>query len=337
MANLKTTYMGIALENPIIAGASELTGHIESIQKIEEAGAGALVLKSLFEEQVQLERFKLEEAAERYEERHAEMTSLYPKMEHSGPKEHLMWVKKAKEAVKIPVFASLNCVNHGTWLEYAKMLQDTGVDGLELNFYANPHEMDVTGASIEDDQIAVAEKIVKALSIPVSVKLSMFYSNPLHVISRFDNVGVRGFVLFNRLFQPDINVNQEKHISPLNLSNSIDHRLPLRFAGLLFGKLNGDICSSTGIFSGRDVVKMLLAGSTCVQVVSALYTNKIASIQTMLQEIEEWMGDRKYTKLEDFQGKMSKEQSKNLWAYERAQYVKLLFEAEDIIKTAPLV
>ncbi|GAK57308.1 dihydroorotate dehydrogenase 2 [Candidatus Vecturithrix granuli] len=336
MANLKTTYMGIALENPIIAGASELTGHLESIQKIEESGAGALVIKSLFEEQVQLERFKLEEEAERYAERHAEMTSLYPKMEHAGPKEHLMWVKKAKEAVKIPVFASLNCVNHDTWLEYAKMLQDTGVDGLELNFYANPYEMDVTGASIEDGQVAVAEKIVNALSIPVSVKLSVFYANPLNVISRFDNAGVKGFVLFNRMFQPDIDVDQEKHITPLNLSHAIDNRLPLRFAGLLFGKLKGDICSNTGIFSGKDVIKMLLAGSTCVQIVSALYTNKIASIQSMLQEIEEWMGDKKYTKLEDFRGKMSKEHSKNPWTYQRAQYVKLLFEAEDIIKTAPL-
>lgn len=336
MANLKTTYMGIALENPIIAGASELTGHLESIQKIEEAGAGALVIKSLFEEQVQLERFKLEEEAERYAERHAEMTSLYPKMEHSGPKEHLMWVKKAKEAVKIPVLASLNCVNRDTWLEYAKMLQDTGVDGLELNFYANPHEKDVTGTSIEDEQVAVAEKIANVLSIPVSVKLSVFYSNPLHVISRFDQTGVKGFVLFNRLFQPDINVDKEKHISPLNLSSPVDHRLPLRFAGLLFGKVKGDICSSSGIFSGKDVIKMLLAGSTCVQVVSALYTNKIASLQAMLQEIEEWMGDKKYTKLDDFRGKMSKEHSQNPWTYQRAQYVKLLFEAEDIIKTAPL-
>lgn len=337
MANLKTTYMGIALENPIIAGASELTGHLESIQKIAEAGAGALVIKSLFEEQVQLERFKLEEEVERYAERHAEMTSLYPKMEHSGPQEHLMWTKKAKEAVKIPVFASLNCVNSDTWIEYAKMLQDTGVDGLELNFYANPREIDATGTSIEDDQVAVAEKIVKALSIPVSVKLSVFYANPLNIISRFDNVGVKGFVLFNRMFQPDIDVDQEKPITPLNLSHAIDSRLPLRFAGLLFGKLKGDICSSTGIFSGKDVVKMLLAGSACVQVVSALYTNKIASIHTMLQEIEEWMGDKKYTKLDDFRGKMSKAHTKNLWTYERAQYVKLLFEAEDVIKTAPLV
>ena len=337
MANLKTSYMGIELENPIIAGASELTGHLGSIQKLEEAGVAALVIKSLFEEQIQLERFKLEEEASRYADRHAEMTSLYPKMEHAGPKEHLMWVKKAKEAVKIPVFASLNCVNLDTWVEYAKMLQDTGINGIELNFYASPREIDVTGTSIEDEQIAAAEAVVNALSIPVSVKLSVFYSNPLHVISRFDNVGVKGVVLFNRMFQPDINVGEEKNIFPLNLSHNVDSRLPLRFAGLLYGKLKADICSSTGIFEGSDAVKMLLAGSSCVQTVSSLYRNKISHIRTMLKDIEEWMGDKNYTRLEDFKGKMSKKNSKDPWTYERGQYVKLLFEAEDIIKTSPLV
>ncbi|MBD3305309.1 dihydroorotate dehydrogenase-like protein [candidate division KSB3 bacterium] len=337
MANLQTTYMGIALANPIIAGASELTGHIESVKKIEEAGAGALVIKSLFEEQIQLERFKLEEDATMYDHRHPEMINIHPRMEHAGPQEHLTHVKKVKETVKIPVIASLNCVNRETWLEYAKMLQDTGVDGLELNFYASPREQDEKGASIEDDQVAVAEAVVKAVSIPVSVKLSVFYSNPLQVISRFDQAGVKGFVLFNRMFQPDINVKEVKHISPFNLSNQIDNRLPLRFAGLLYGALNGDVCSSTGIFDGKDVIKMLLAGSTCVQVVSTLYRNKITQIQTMLKEIEEWMGDKGHTKLEDFRGQLSKKHTKNPWTYERAQYVRLLFDAENVIKNAPLI
>ncbi len=337
MANLKTTYMGIELENPIIAGASELTGHMESIKKIEEAGPGALVLKSLFEEQIQLERFKLEENTTMYADRYAEMTGIYPKMEHAGPKEHLMWVKKAKETLKIPVIASLNAVNRDTWLEYAELIQDTGVDGIELNFYASPREIDVTGVSIEDEQVAIAEEIVKVLSIPVSVKLSHFYSNPLNIISRFDNVGVKGFVLFNRMFQPDINIKEEKNIFPFNLSNNQDSRLPLRFAGLLHGKLEGDVCSSTGIFGGKDVIKMLLAGSKCVQVVSTLYNNKITHIQTMLKEIEGWMGDQGYAKLDDFRGKMSKKMSKDLWVYERAQYVKLLFKSEKIITNASQV
>ena len=179
--------------------------------------------------------------------------------------------------------------------------------------------------------------MVKAVSIPVSVKLSVFYSNPLQVISRFDDAGVKGFVLFNRLFQPDINVDEEKNTSPFNLSTSIDNRLPLRFAGLLYGSLQGDICSSTGIFEGKDVCKMLLAGAQCVQVVSTLFTNKMPHIQVMLRDLEEWMGDKGYAKLDDFRGKMSKKKSKNPWTYERGQYVKLIFDADNIIKTAPLV
>jgi dihydroorotate dehydrogenase (fumarate) len=336
MANLKTTYMGITLENPIIAGASELTGHIENIKKIEESGAGALVIKSLFEEQIQLERFKLEEATTMDAGRHAEMTSLFPKMKHAGPKEHLMWVKKAKDTVKIPVIASLNAVNRETWIEYAKLLQDTGIDGIELNFFAVPREMDKTGSAIEEEQIAIAKEIVETLSIPVSVKLSFFYANPLNVISEFDKVGVKGFVLFNRLFQPDIDVQEEKSICPFNLSNQVDNRLPLRYAGLLYGNLTGDVCSSTGIFNGKDVVKMILAGAKCVQVVSTLYNNNIAYLQTMLKEMEEWMNARKYQALDDFRGKLSKKHSKDPWAYERAQYVKLLFESEELIRTAPL-
>jgi dihydroorotate dehydrogenase (fumarate) len=336
MANLKTTYMGIELDNPIIAGASELTGHMGSIQKIEEAGAGALVIKSLFEEQIQLERFKLEEATSMEAGRHAEMISLFPQMEHAGPKEHLMWVKKAKESVKIPVFASLNAVNHDTWIDYAKQLQDTGIDGIELNFYSVPTDMEASGALIAEQQVAIAKEIVETLSIPVSVKLSLFYTNPLKVISEFDKTGVKGFVLFNRLFQPDIDVEEEKMITPFNLSNQVDNRLPLRYAGLLYGNLTGDVCSSTGIFTGKDVVKMILAGAKCVQVVSALYNNNVDYLRSMLQEMEEWMGDKDYTKLDDFRGKLSNKHSKDPWAYERAQYVKLLFEAKDLIKTAPL-
>ncbi len=336
MANLQTSYMGIELKNPIIVGADDRTNHLESIKNIEEAGAASLVIKSLFEEQIQLERFKLEEKATRDAGRHAEMTSIFPRMEHAGPQEHLMWIKKTKESVKIPIIASLNCVNRETWREYAKMVQDSGADGIELNFYANPREMDVTGASIEDDQVAIGEEVVNLLSIPVSVKLSHFYSNPLNVISRFDKVGVKGFVLFNRMFQPDININEEVNTFPFNLSNLTDSRLPLRFAGLLYGHLKGDVCSSTGIFTGKDVVKMILAGSQCVQVVSTLYMNKLSHIQKMLHEIEEWMDDKGYNELDDFRGKMSKKNSKDPWTYERAQYVKLLFDTKDLIETAPL-
>jgi dihydroorotate dehydrogenase (fumarate) len=328
--------MGISLKNPVIVGASELTGHMKSIEKIAESGAGAVVIKSLFEEQIQLERLKMDETTSMDAGRHAEMTSLFPKMEHAGPKEHLMWVKKAKEAVDIPVIASLNAVNRETWLDYARQLQDTGIDGIELNFFAVPRAIDLDGAAIEQEQVDVAQEVVEVLSIPVSVKLSPFYANPLNVISRLDSTGVKGFVLFNRLFQPEIDVEEEMLLHHLNLSHQADNRLPLRYAGLLYGKLQGDVCSSTGILDGDDVVKMILAGAQCVQVVGTLYHHNVAYLQTLIKEVEDWMGGKGYAALEDFRGKLSKKTSSDPWAYERAQYVKLLFESEEIIGASPL-
>lgn len=336
MANLQTTYMGIELKNPVIAGASELTGHMRIIEKIAESGAGALVIKSLFEEQIQLERLKFDESISAGAGVHAEMLSLFPKMEHSGPKEHLMWIKKSKDAVDIPVIASLNAVNRDTWVDYAKQIEDTGVDGIELNFFAVPRDISIDGATIEQEQVEIAKDVVDALSIPVSAKLSPFYANPLNVISKFDQAGVKGFVLFNRMFQPDMNVDQEKLTHPFNLSNRVDNRLSLRYAGLLFGNISADVCSSRGIFEGKDAIKMFLAGAQCVQVVSTLYNHKVAYLGTIVKEIDDWMNAKGYASLEDFRGKMSKKNSKDPWAYERAQYVKLLFQAEEIIKTAPL-
>lgn len=335
MANVTTTYMGIPLQNPIIAGASELTAHMGSIEKIAESGAGALVIKSLFEEQIQLERFKFDEALNMQAGRHAEMITLFPKMQHGGPKEHVMWVKKVKAAVNIPVIASLNAVNRDTWLDYAQQLADTGVDGLELNFFEVPRAFDVDGATIEQEQIAITGQVIKAINIPVSVKLSPFYANPLNVITRFEQVGVKGFVLFNRLFHPDIDVERQAIQHPLNLSQRIDYRLPLRYAGLLYGHLKADVCSSTGIFEGEDVIKMLLAGAQCVQVVSALYYHKTAYIQTLVNALSAWMDAKGYASLDAFRGKLSKQSSNDPWAYERAQYVKLLFEAEEVLTVAP--
>ena len=336
MAHLETRYMGIAIKNPVIAGASELTAHMKSIENIAASGAGALVIKSLFEEQVQLERLKFDESVARGSGIHAEMTSLFPKMEHSGPQEHVLWLQKTKAAVDIPVIASLNAVNGDTWLDYAKQIEDTGVDGIELNFFAVPCDIDMDGAAIEQEQVAIAKSVVEALSIPVSVKLSPFYANPLNVIAKLDQVGVKGFVLFNRMFQPDMNVDQETLTHPFNLSNRIDNRLPLRFAGLLYGNIAGNICSSTGIFDGRDAVKMLLAGAQCVQVVSALYNRNVAHLGTIIKELGDWMDAKGYAALDDFRGKMSKKNSKDPWAYERSQYVKLLFQAEEIINNPTL-
>jgi len=326
MASLNTTYMGIELKNPLIAGASSLTDRMETIRQIEDAGAGSLVCASLFEEQIQLERYRLEEELEKFDNKYAEMADVFPSLNHAGPQEHLTWVRKAKESVSIPVIASLNAVSRETWVEYAKLLEQTAVDGLELNFYASPSAFDVEGSSIEKEQLEILKEVQRAVKIPISVKLSIYYSNPLNFIKRLDDVGVNGFVLFNRFFQPDIDIKKEENSFPWNLSESNDNRLPLRFAGLLFGNIKGDICSSTGIMNGGDMVKMILAGATCVQFVSTLFKNKISHIKTMAEDLGRWMDEKGYKDIGSFRGKMSKKNSSDPWVYTRAQYVKMLLK-----------
>lgn len=328
MDGLRTTYLGTELRNPVIAGASSLTSSVTTIKALEQAGVGAVVISSLFEEQIQLERLQLAEELSEFDDLYAEMATVFPNLEHAGPQEHLMWVRRAKEAVNIPVFASLNAVNRETWVEYAKLLEETGVDGLELNFYATPTDFARDGATIEDEQIAIVRDIKGAVSIPFAIKLSPFYTNPLHFISRLDAEGVGGFVLFNRFFQPEIDVDEERHISPLRLSNEGDYGLSLRFAGLLFGNVGGDICCNTGLFSGEDAIKLILAGATCVQVVSTLYKNRVPHVRTLLETIEGWMAVKGYETLDDFRGKLSHGQGSDRWAYTRAQYVKLLLKPE---------
>ncbi len=327
---LNTTYMGLGLENPVVAGASNLTADLDSVRNLEDAGVGAIVLKSLFEEQIQLERLKFEQEMEEFSDLGAEMTTLFPHVEHGGTAEHLHFVRRVKDAVSVPVIASLNATSPDTWVEYAEQLADTGVDGLELNFYAVPKDPALGGADIEADQISVVREIKGRVSIPVGVKLSPFYANTLNVIHRLDHEGVDGFVLFNRLFQPDINVKQESITSPMNLSAAADNRLPLRYAGLLHGNITGSIVASTGIMGGKDVAKMLLAGADAVQVVSTLYKNKIGQVTTILDELSAWMESKGYSSLADFRGKLSQDNTPDPWAYTRAQYVKLLLRGNPL-------
>jgi dihydroorotate dehydrogenase (fumarate) len=324
MADLKTTYLGIELKNPIVVGACDLTANIQKIKQIEAAGAGALVVKSLFEEQIQLDAYKMEQSLHANDDLHAEMTSLFPELEHAGPAEHLMWVKKAKESVSIPVIASLNAVSNDVWLDYAVKLADTGVDALELNFYAVPGLDTQSAAHIEDAQIAILTAVKAKVSIPVSVKLSPFYTNPAEVIARFDQAGADGVVLFNQLFQSDIDIHQEKQTFSMSLSEEKDHRLPLRFAGLLHGNIKATLCASSGILNGDGVIQMLLAGADSVQVVSALYKHKITIIETLLKDLNQWMDARGYKSLDDFVGKLSRKNLKDPWAYQRSQYVRAL-------------
>jgi dihydroorotate dehydrogenase (fumarate) len=336
MANLTTTYMGLELKNPIIAGASNLMKDLNKVKEIEQAGASALVFKSLFEEQINLESAQLDDDLRLYNERYGEMISMHPHLEHAGPKEHLLHLKRVKESVNIPVFASLNAIFKETWVEYAQELEKVGVDGLELNFYSVPKKLEEEGVNIEEKQLNVIEAVKNAVNIPISVKLSPFYSNPLNVIYKMDKQQVDGFVLFNRFFEPEINVDKEEMEFPFNLSADGDYRLSLRYAGLLHGHLNGSICSSTGIMEGHDVLRMLLAGADVVQVVSTLYKNKIGHIGTMLKEMEKWMDDRGYASIDDFKGKLSRKQLKDPFVYQRAQYVDIIMNPQGVIKNFPV-
>jgi len=333
MASLQTRFCGLNLSNPVVAGSSDLTSNVDSIKRIEEAGAGAVVLKSLFEEQIQLERLKLEEDLEAGNSLYAEMATIFPRLQHAGAKEHLLWVKKAREAVRIPVIGSLNAVARSTWVEYARQLADQGVDALELNFFATPREFDVTAGSVEDEQTEIVHEVRAVVKIPIAVKLSVFYSNPLNFIRRLDGGGADGFVLFNRFFQPDIAVDTESITQPFNFSIQADSRLPLRFAGLLHGRIKADVCASTGISSGSDVVKMILAGASAVQVVTGLYRQGVRSIRAMLDEITRWMDARSYATIDAFRGKLSAKNAKDPWAYTRAQYAKMLLSPKEFTET----
>jgi len=336
MANLSTKYLGLNLKNPIIIGASNLVTDLDNIKKLEEAGAAAIVYKTLFEEQIELERLQLSEDLNQYNERHAEMISLFPDIEHAGPTEHLSHLRKTVESVNIPVIASLNCTFEETWIEYAKAIEQTGVNALELNFYAIPGDFKKEEKAIVNEQLDVVNHVKKNMRIPVSVKLSPYYTNVLNVVQMMYFEGVDGFVLFNRLFQPDIDIEKEEHHFPYNLSHEEDSRLPLRYVGLLHGEIRGSICANSGIFDGKDVVKMLLAGADCVQVVSTIYKHGMGQVGTMLKEMEAWMEKKNYDSISAFQGKLSRKTLKDPFAYKRAQYVDILMKSEEIFKRYPM-
>jgi dihydroorotate dehydrogenase (fumarate) len=337
MADLSTTYMGIKLKNPLILGACNLVSKPETVKQIVDAGIGAIVYRSLFEEQIQLENLQMDEELSEYENRNAEMTNLFPDIEHAGPKEHLYNLEKLKKSVDVPVFASLNAVYEPTWVEYAKELEKTGVDGLELNLYAVPGYFEVTGQSIEEKQVQIVKAVKQAVNIPISVKIGLYYTNPLNFIKKIDEAGANAYVLFNRFFQPEIDIENEQHYFPWDLSDPKDHKVALRYSGLLYGNLDGNICASRGIYEARDVIKMILAGADTVQMVSTIYKNKPAVISDILIELNRWMEEKEYKTLADFRGNLSRKNMKDPFTYQRAQYVDILMKSEAIFKKYPMV
>ncbi|MBN2736047.1 MAG: dihydroorotate dehydrogenase-like protein [Spirochaetales bacterium] len=331
MSDLSVTYLGMKLKNPVIAGASGLTASIDFIKRIEQAGAGAIVCKSLFEEEILLQTLKHNKDIHQYDNWHAEMTSIFPDIEAKALENHLYWVRKAKEEVKIPVIGSLNAVSEEIWLDYSEEMVKTGIDALELNFYSAPGFESEPSEAIEKKQLEILKKIRKAVSIPIVVKLSHFYTNPVHFIRELDNIGINGFVLFNRLFQPNINIDEETNTFPYTFSHKEDNRLALRYSALLYGELKGSVCASTGILDSHDVIRMLLAGADAVQMVSGLYANGVEHIATLINEISQWMEKKDYEKIDDFKGKLSRKNlgQKDAWIYKRTQYVKMLMQTSE--------
>ncbi|OFX83115.1 MAG: dihydroorotate dehydrogenase [Bacteroidetes bacterium GWF2_33_16] len=329
MADLTTTYMGLKLKNPLIAGSSNLALKLENIKAMENAGIGAIVFKSLFEEQINLESAHLQDELSIYDDRNAEMIKLFPEMEHAGPKEFLLNLKKTKDAATIPVIASINAIYKESWEEYAKLIEETGVDALEINLYNIPKKVDLTAQKFEEHQIDIVKTIRKTVKIPVAVKLTPYYSNSLNFITEMDKLNVNGFVLFNRLFEPEIDIETEKNIFPFNLSNKGDYRTSLRYTGLLYGNIKADISSGSGIYDGEDVIKMLLAGANTVQIVSTLYKNKFGQITKIIDDLNHWMDKKGYKSINDFRGKLSRKNAKDPFVYLRAQYVDMLLNSSD--------
>jgi len=321
--------MGVTLKNPLILGASNLVNSIDKLKQAEEAGVAAVVYRSLFEEQIQLEDYEMSSQLEAFDDRNAEMINLFPKIEHGGPKEHIYNLKQVKEALSIPVFASLNAVYKESWVEYAKLIEETGVDGLELNFFSVPRDFGKSGHDIITQQIEFLKAVKSAVKIPVSVKLSPFYTNVLKTIKELDDAGADAFVLFNRLFEPDIDVEAEKHVSPWNLSTHSDHRLSIRYIGLTHDNINAGVVANNGIYEGIDMVKMILAGASAVQAVSTFYHNGIGHISVMLKELEQWMDRKGYASIDAFRGKLSSKSINDPFVYKRAQYIDMILKSEE--------
>jgi dihydroorotate dehydrogenase (fumarate) len=329
MAKLETQHMGVTLKNPLILGASNLVGNINKLKQAEEAGVSAVIYRSLFEEQIQLEDYEMSSQLEAYNERHAEMISIFPKIEHGGPKEHIFNLKQVVDKLSIPVFASLNAVYKESWVEYAKSLEETGVAGLELNFFSVPRDFDKSGHDIIEQQLEFLKAVKEAVKIPVSVKLSPFYTNVLKTIRDMDKAGADAFILFNRLFEPDIDVEAEKHVSPWNLSTHSDHRLSIRYIGLTYGNIDANVVANNGIYDGIDIVKMILAGATAVQAVSTFYHNGVGHAAAMLKELEEWMDRKGYDSIESFRGNLSSKTVNDPFVYKRAQYIDMILKSEE--------
>ncbi len=322
MPDLSVKYLGLDLKSPVIAGSCSLTNSIEHLKAIEKAGAGAVVLKSVFEEEIYLEY------AHEFEklgpmDSNLEFLDYYDlEIKKENLKQYLQLIADAKAQLSIPVIASINCVTSQEWGFFAKKIEAAGADALELNMFMSPTDLSQTSTDNEGTYFDIITRVTQKIAIPVSVKISPYFSNLGGMIRDISFSGVKGIVLFNRFYAPDIDIDKETIHGSNVLSHDTDHLLPLRWIAMMSNRVNCDLASSTGVHGWESAVKMILAGSQAVQVVSALYDQGFGFIEEVNQKIAAWMKDHHYEKIDNFRGKLSQDNSVNPADFERVQFMK---------------
>ena len=324
--NLTTNYLGMSLRSPLVVSASPLSEEIANIRRMEDAGAGAVVLYSLFEEQLIREQHELHHHLTYGTESHAEALTYFPEPDtfHVGPEGYLEHIRRAKAAVSIPIIASLNGSTPGGWVDFARQIEQAGADALELNLYSIPTDPDLPGAEVEARYLSVVQAVRQAISIPLAVKLSPFFSNLAHAAKHLDSAGVNALVLFNRFYQPDFDLEALEVYPHVLLSTPQDLRLPLRWIAILYGRINADLAATSGVHEAEDVLKMLMAGANVTMLASALLKNGIEHLQKVETDLVRWMGEHEYESIRQMRGSMSQLHAGEPSAFERAQYMRAL-------------
>jgi dihydroorotate dehydrogenase (fumarate) len=326
MVDLSTTYLGLSLKNPLVASASPLSEKVETVKELEAAGISAIVMYSLFEEQIIHESLELDHFLFYGTEISAEFDTFYPQsgkytLKADSYVDHL---KKIKDAVKIPVIGSLNGVSSGGWIKYAKKIEDAGADALELNLYFLPTNPAQTATQIEDNYITLVHDIRSNIKIPLAVKLSPFFTSIPNMARRLAEAGANGLVLFNRFYQPDFDLEELKVVPNLILSTSNELRLPMRWIAILYGQIKADLALTTGIHTAEDVVKTTMAGASVAMLASVLLAEGISRIPVILADLEKWMTSHEYESIQQMKGSLSQKSVSEPAAFERANYMKVL-------------
>jgi dihydroorotate dehydrogenase (fumarate) len=333
--NLETNYLGISLKNPLVPSASPLSSETARVKQLEDAGASAIVMYSLFEEQITRENRALDHYMQTTSESYAEALSYFPEPEvyhNLHAEDYLDQIQELKNAVDIPVIASLNGVSEGGWISYAKNMEEAGADALELNIYYIAGDPSKTAADVEDMYINDIKAVKQAVGIPVSVKVGPYFSSFANMATRMENAGADGLVLFNRFYQPDIDLENLEVEPTLELSSTFEKRLPLRWIAMLRPHLKCSLAATTGIHTAEDVVKMILAGADVAMMASVLLYKGPSVLKTILQNMSDWMEEKEYNSLEEMKGAMSSASVADPSAFERANYIKILqgFKIEDL-------